>query len=400
MYDFHSYTPNMCSIFIIPARIRPIKPSPPLLVPNVLSSTMQEGAVTAALHRDAWLVSRSGKTEVLSLPTIKDVAKSARVAPITVSRVINDSGYVSDEIRRRVEAAIEDLGYVPNRVARSLRSKQTHTLALVLTDITNPFWTTVARGVEDAASEDGFSVILCNTDESDVKEHHYVRVLLQKQVDGFLLVPAHSASRSVTLIQQQHVPLVVLDRTVPAPVDIVRSDSEGGAYQLTRHLLDLGHRRIAILSGPPEVSTAQDRVAGYHRALTEAGVSDTERTMVYGAFTQDGGYRMAQALLATSPRPTAFFAANNFIAIGAFRALREAGFEVPGDVSLVAFDDIPPAFTMEPFLTVAAQRAYEMGQTAMRLLLRRLTSAEPPSPQEILLPTDLVVRRSSQRVRA
>jgi LacI family transcriptional regulator len=334
------------------------------------------------------------------MPTIKDVAKSAHVAPITVSRVINDSGYVSDEIRRRVEAAIEELGYVPNRVARSLRSKQTHTLALVLTDITNPFWTTVARGVEDAASEDGFSVILCNTDESDVKEHHYVRVLLQKQVDGFLLVPAHSASRSVTLIQQQQVPLVVLDRTVPAPVDIVRSDSEGGAYQLTRHLLDLGHRRIAMLSGPPEVSTAQDRVAGYHRALTEARVSDTERTMVYGAFTQDGGYRMAQALLATSPRPTAFFAANNFIAIGAFRALREAGLEVPGDVSLVAFDDIPSAFTMEPFLTVAAQRAYEMGQTAMRLLLRRLTSAESPGPQEILLPTDLVVRRSSQRVRA
>jgi LacI family transcriptional regulator len=334
------------------------------------------------------------------MPTIKDVAKKAGVAPITVSRAINDSGYVSDDIRRRVEVAIEDLGYVPNRVARSLRSKQTHTLALVLTDITNPFWTTVARGVEDAAREDGFSVILCNTDESEVKENHYVRVLLQKQVDGFLLVPAHSASRSVTLIQKQQVPLVVMDRTVPAPVDIVRSDSEGGAYQLTRHLLDLGHRRIAMLSGPPEVSTAQDRVAGYHRALTEAQVPDVDRTVVYGAFTQIGGYGMAQALLASSPRPTAFFAANNFIAIGAFRALREVDLHVPEDVSLVAFDDIPPAFTMEPFLTVAAQRAYEMGQTAMRLLLRHLGGAASPSHQEILLPADLIVRRSSQKVRA
>jgi LacI family transcriptional regulator len=334
------------------------------------------------------------------MPTIKDVAKRAGVAPITVSRVINDSGYVSDKIRSRVDSAIEDLGYVPNRVARSLRSKQTHTLALVLTDITNPFWTTVARGVEDAASDDGFSVILCNTDESEVKENHYVRVLLQKQVDGFLLVPAHSVSRSVTLIQKQQVPLVVMDRTVPAPVDIVRSDSEGGAYQLVRHLLDLGHRRIAMLSGPPEVSTAQDRVAGYHRALTEMQVPDNDRTVVYGAFTQSGGYGMAQALLAANPRPTAFFAANNFIAIGAFRALRESSLRVPEDVSLVAFDDIPPAFTMEPFLTVAAQRAYEMGQAAMGLLLQHLTGATSQGYQEIVLPTDLIIRRSSQSLNA
>ncbi len=334
------------------------------------------------------------------MPTIKDVAKGAGVAPITVSRVINNSGYVSDAIRHRVEDVIEELGYVPNRVARSLRSKQTHTLALVLTDITNPFWTTVARGVEDAASEDGFSVILCNTDESEVKEHHYVRVLLQKQVDGFLLVPAHSASRSVTLIQKQQVPLVVMDRTVPAAVDIVRSDSEGGAYQLARHLLDLGHRRIAMLSGPPEVSTAQDRVAGYHRALTEAEVPDADRTVVYGAFTESGGYGMAQALLTAFPRPTAFFAANNFIAIGAFRALREIGLRVPEDVSLVAFDDIPAAFALEPFLTVSAQRAYEMGQTALRLLLQHLTGEASLGHQEILLPTDLIVRRSSQQARA
>lgn len=330
------------------------------------------------------------------MPTIKDVAKRAGVAPITASRVINDSGYVSDETRSRVEAAIEELGYVPNRVARSLRSKQTQTLALVLTDITNPFWTTVARGVEDTASSEGFSVILCNTDESEVKEYRYVRILLQKQVDGFLLVPAHMASRSVLLIQQQQIPLVVLDRMVPSQVDIVRSDSEGGAYKLMRHLLDLGHTRIAMLSGPPEVSTAQDRVAGYHRALDQAGIPMDMRTVVYGAFTQNGGYGMMQALLAVTPRPTALFAANNFIAIGAFRALREVGLKVPEDVSLVAFDDIPSAFTIEPFLTVVAQRAYEMGQTAARLLLERLSGEPFQDSREILLPTDLVIRRSSQ----
>ena len=331
------------------------------------------------------------------MPTIKDVAQLAGVAPITVSRVINDSGYVSDETRRRVEAAIAELGYVPNRVARSLRSKQTHTLALILTDITNPFWTTVARGVEDVASADGFNVILCNTDESEPKENSYVRVLLQKQVDGFVLVPADRTSRSVTLIRKQQVPLVILDRTVPAPVDIVRSDSEGGAYLLTRHLLELGHRHIAMLSGPEEVSTAVDRAAGYRRALTEAGVSVDERTVRYRAFTQEGGYLMTQEVLTVRPRPTALFAANNFIAIGAFRALREVGLRVPEDIALVAFDDLPPTFTMEPFLTVAAQRAYEMGRRATQLLLQRLIEATPGPAQEIILPTDLVVRRSSGR---
>ncbi|MGC9346994.1 MAG: LacI family DNA-binding transcriptional regulator [Anaerolineae bacterium] len=355
------------------------------------------------------------------MPTIKDVAKRAGVAPITASRVINNSGYVSDATRLRVEAAVEALGYVPNRVARSLRSKQTHTLALVLTDITNPFWTTVARGVEDVASGDGFSVILCNTDESASKEESYVRVLLQKQVDGFLLVPAHSAARTVALIQKQKVPLVVLDRAVSAAVDIVRSDSIGGAYQLTQHLLDLGHRRIAMLSGPKEVSTAEDRVIGYRKALMDAGIPVDERMVIYRAFTQEGGYAMTQQVLALSPRPTALFAANNFIAIGAFKALREAGLSVPEDMALVAFDDLPPTFTMDPFLTVAAQRAYEMGERATRLLLERLQGearskevapphqevAPPhqevapshqegaPEPQEIVLQTDLVVRRSS-----
>jgi len=344
------------------------------------------------------------------MPTIKDVAKRAGVAPITASRVINNSGYVKESTRQRVEAAVEALGYVPNRIARSLRSKRTHTLGLVLSDITNPFWTTVARGVEDGASGQGFSVILCNTDESPAKEHDYVRVLLQKQVDGFLLVPAHSDAHSAALILKQSVPLVVIDRTVPLPVDIVRSDSEGGAYDLTRHLLELGHRRIAMLSGPREVSTAADRVTGYQRALTEAGIACPEtdqqedfskghRMVIYGTFTRQGGYAMAKEVLAITPRPTALFAANNFIAIGAYRALRETGLDVPGDVSLVAFDDLPPNFSLEPFLTVVAQRAYDMGQTATRQLLKRLTEGPGDQPEEVLLPTDLIVRGSSGKVK-
>ena len=328
------------------------------------------------------------------MPTIKDVARRAGVAPITASRVINNSGYVSAETRRRVEAAIEELGYVPNRVARSLRSKRTQTLALVLTDITNPFWTTVARGVEDAARMGGFSVILGNTDESEPREYEYVQVLLQKQVDGFLLVPTRHGARSVALIQRQKVPLVVLDRTVEANVDTVRSDSIGGARALTHHLISLGHRRIAMLTGPREVSTAVDRALGYRQALEEAGIPVEGDLIRFGPYTQQAGYAMTLSILSLSPRPTAIFAGNNFIAVGALRALREAGLQVPEDVSLVAYDDLPPNFLVEPFLTVATQRAYEMGQVATQLLLTRLAEQEPGQPQEIVLPTELIIRRS------
>jgi LacI family transcriptional regulator len=330
------------------------------------------------------------------MPTIRDVAERANVSPITVSRVINNSGYVGRETRARVEAAIAELQYVPNSLARSLRFKRTHTLALVLTDITNPFWTTVARGVEDAASQRGFNVILCNTDESEAKQAEYLTVLLQKQVDGFLLVPACSTADPITLIQRQDVPVVVLDRQVPgAQVDVVRGDSEGGAYRLVQVLLSLGHQRIAMLSGPQSISTAVDRVTGYRRALAEVGL-DTENGLIhYGEYTQAGGYQMAQQALALTPHPTALFAANNFIAIGALRALREAGLRVPEDMALVCFDDIPPALVIEPFLTVAAQPAYEMGRRATDLLLARLSGQAPPECQEIVLPTEIIVRRSS-----
>ena len=330
------------------------------------------------------------------MATIRDVAKQAGVAPITVSRVVNNSGYVSEKTRARVEAAIADLGYVPNVLARSLRSRRTDTLGLVLTDISNPFWTTVARGVEDAASDAGFNVILCNTDESEVEQDKYLRVLLQKQVDGVLLVPARSALEPIQFVQSQDTPVVVLDRLIPdAQADTVRCDSEGGAYQLTRLLLSLGHRRIAVLSGPQGVSTAEDRVAGYRRALTEASLDVDPALVYYGQFSLESGYAMTQQVLAVTPRPSGLFAGNNFIAIGALRALRDAGLQVPEDLAMVGFDDLPADLVVDPFLTVAAQPAYEMGRQATELLLARLSGEAPEAYQEIVLPTEIIVRQSS-----
>ena len=327
------------------------------------------------------------------MTTIHDVAKLAGVAPITVSRVINHSGYASAETRRRVEAAVAELGYVPNRLARSLRVKRTNAIALVLTDITNPFFTTVARGVEDVASAAGYSVTFCNTDEDAAKEQRNIDLLLQQQVDGILLVPALSSADAVQAIQAHDLPVIVLDRRVPgAEADVVRCDSAGGAYELVRYLVGLGHRHIAMLGGPAGTSTADDRLSGYRQAMREAGLEEQVET---GSFTQTSGYEMAQRTLSRSPQPSAIFAANNFIAIGAMKALQEAGLNVPEDMALVGFDDLPAALVMFPFLTVAAQPAYEMACKATELLLARIEGEGPEAVQEIVLPTELIVRQSS-----
>lgn len=329
------------------------------------------------------------------MPTLQDVARRAGVAPITASRVINNSGYVSQDVRQRVLRAVEELGYVPNTLARSLRSRRTHTLALILTDITNPFFTTVARGVEDVASDAGYTVIFCNTDENEEEEQKYLNLLLQKRVDGILLVPARSGHSAIQSAITQGVPLVVIDRRVAEePVDGVRCDSEGGAYELTRRLIRFGYRRIVLLNGPEGVSTAEDRAAGYLRALAEAGLQE-HALVLHGHFTQASGAEMTRRALLHQPPPQVLFAANNFIAIGALQKIRELNLKVPEDMALVGFDDLPPALVTFPFLTVVAQPAYEMGQRAARLLIDRLEGRLSGEHREIILPTEIIIRQSS-----
>jgi len=306
------------------------------------------------------------------LPTIRDVAKLAGVAPITVSRVINDEGYFTEKTRQKVEAAVREL---------------------VVSDIANPFWTTVARGVEDAANKRGYHIIIGNTDESTEKQEEYLLFLMKKQVDGFLFVPvSYDASNT---LQKRRVPFVVLDRRFPSDqVDSVRCDSVGGALGLTKHLIDSGHRRIAIVTGRQDHTTASDRVEGYLAALEAANISDTQQ-IYWGEYTQQAGYENTVKILNSTPRPTAIFAANNFIAIGMMRALRDANMRVPEEISVVTFDDLPAAITIDPFFTVAAQPAYEMGQKATELLISRLDGDDPQDYQEIVLPVEIIVRKSS-----
>lgn len=331
------------------------------------------------------------------MPTIRDVAKKAGVAPITVSRVINNTSYVSEETRKQVEAAIEELGYVPNMLGPSLRFKRTMTVALVITDIANPFWPTVARGVEDVAQANGYSTILCNTDESEAKQAQYVKMLLQRRIDGILLAPVSNDPTIVHRIQKQGIPVVVLDRHIPdVNVDIVRGDSETGAYKLTQHLLSLGHRQITILTGPQNVSTSIDRVNGFCRAFNEANVPYTNDQIIWGKFSQESGYDMARAALNSATPPTALFTGNNFVAIGAFSFLREAGLTVPDDMSMVTFDAVPNTFMSDLYPTVVQQPAREMGQEAAKLLLKRISGELEDDWQQIILPIQMSIGNSSK----
>jgi LacI family transcriptional regulator len=327
------------------------------------------------------------------MPTLHDVAKRAGVSPMTVSRVVNGSGEVSPQLRARVKQALADTGYMPNTLARSLRARRTDTIALLLPDMTNPFFTTVAQGVETAAREAGFTLLLANSDESEEEELRLVPMLLQRQVDGLLVVPAGGCGETIRICQDQNVRVVVVDRRPQmSGADIVRADSEGGALELGRLLVGLGHRDMAILSGPASVRTAVDRATGFASALEEAGVPAPR--LFHGAFTIASGREMAIRAMAERPRPTALFAANNFIGIGVLHALDELGLRVPEDVAVVGIDDLPQAMVTFPFLTVAAQPAFEMGRQSVAMLLDGLANPTR-APLEVVLPSEIVVRRSS-----
>lgn len=330
--------------------------------------------------------------------TIQDVAARAGVSAMTVSRVINKHARVAGETRRRVEQAIAELGYVPNALARGLLNGRTRTIALIVSDISNPFFTLIARGVEDVALRNGYAVILGNSDESVEKERQYIDVMLQNRLDGILLAPAGQDSRkALDVLKQQGTTFVLVDRAVEGvTADVVEGDNISGARLLTEHLLRLGHRRIALVNGPLDVSTARERLLGYQEALRSQHIVPDPALITTGAFTRAEGRASAQQLLRLplDQRPTAIFGCNNFLAIGVIEALREARVDVPRDMAVVSFDDIELASALYPFLTVVAQPARTFGTIAMQFLLDRLNSDEHLPPRKVVLPPELIVRIS------
>lgn len=335
------------------------------------------------------------------MTTISDVARHAGVSPVTVSRVINRVGNVNPDTQQRVEEAVAALGYVPSAAARSLRSKRTHTLALIVSDIQNVFWTTVARGVEDITHSRGYSVFLCNTDDDAAKQRRYLEVVIRQRVDGVIIAPYSSDADELKELRVRNVPTVVIDRAVSGwDIDSVRGDSLGGAYALVNHLLTLGHRRIAMLAGPVITTTAADRVAGYRLALARAGIEEDEALVCFGEYKASAGEQMTAQLLESGARPTAIFAANNAIAMGVIAELGHRGLRIPQDMALVSFDDLPDTSRLFPFLTVVVQPAYEMGVSAAQMLFDRVGAIETLPPRHLVLPTQLIIRHSCGSVLA
>jgi LacI family transcriptional regulator len=332
------------------------------------------------------------------MSNIRDVAKLAGVSVVTVSRVVNSAPNVRDDTRQRVEQAIRDLAYVPNLAARSLRSRQTSTLALIVPDITNPFWTTVARGVEDAAQSAGYSVLLCNTDENPSKQTNYINAVLQQRVDGVIIAPYGSDAANLAALRDRAIPTVAIDRRVTGwDVDTVYSDTLSGSYSLTRHLISLGHRSIAIISGPLAATTAEDRLVGYCLALSEAGLPIDLRLIRHGEHKTRSGHLLMDDLLNESIPFSAVVASNNLMSIGVIESLQAHGRRIPDDVALVSFDELPDLTRFFPFITTVDQPAYDMGINAAQLLLSRLEADAPLQPRQVVLPARLVLRYSCGR---
>ena len=332
------------------------------------------------------------------MATMKDVARKANVSVTTVSHVLNGSRFVSDEARGRVLDAMDELAYKRNALARSLRQKHSHTIGLILPDATNPFFAEVARSVSDESSLRGYSMIICNTDGDGEKEERFFRILTEKQVDGSSLIEAGASRGAASSIGKLGIPTVMMDRFSRLDgVDTLRIDNAGGGALATRRLLSLGHRRIACVAGPSDVTPSAERVSGYRTALTEAGIPFREEYVLKGDFHPESGYEATCRLLGLDEPPTAVFACNDLMAFGAIRAAFEKGLSVPRDISVVGFDDIRLAAFFNPPLTTVAQPHREMGVLAIRLLLERIADRNLPvrSP---LLPTTLKLRSSTAPV--
>jgi DNA-binding LacI/PurR family transcriptional regulator len=327
-------------------------------------------------------------------PTIKDVAERARVSIATVSRVLAGGDGVSGELAKRVRAAVRTLNYHPNRNARNLRAGKIRTVGVVIPNIENPFFTSVVRGIENALQAAGYTLLLGDADEDPVREQLYLSTLRAEGVAGIILAPVDDKPEGYEELLSTRVPLVAIDLSPgDLSVDLVTVANARGARAAVRHLINLGHTRIGLISGPLHFSTAQERRAGYEQELTAAGLPLGADLVQLGAFREAGGHAAMRALLDLPEPPTAVFVANNLMTLGAIKAIHERGLRIPDDVAIIGFDDMPWADSLQPPLTVVAQPTYELGATAARLLLARLREPERPI-RRIVLETALVVRSS------
>ncbi|MBU2439328.1 LacI family transcriptional regulator, partial [bacterium] len=304
-------------------------------------------------------------------PTIKDVAELVGVHPSTVSRVINDDSRISEKTREKVFLIIKKLGYTPNAIARGLKTKRTHTLGMLIPDITNPFFAEIARGVEDAANKNDFNIILCNTDDRLKKERTYLEILRGKRVDGLILGTAHIKDKSILELEKNNFPYILVSRNIEElDKNCVIVDDEAGGIMATEYLIKLGHRRIAHITGPLKTRSALNRLKGYKLAFKKYEIEYRDELVGEGDFRIKGGYQVMKRFLKLAEPPTAIFAANDLLALGAMQAIQKKNFHIPEDFSVIGFNDIELASFVYPALTTIRQPMLEMGALAVKMLLR------------------------------
>ncbi len=328
--------------------------------------------------------------------TIRDIAKVVGVSTATVSRALSGVGHVSEETKRRILEISEKLGYKLEE--EKLKKTSTKVIGVIVTDVTNPFFTQVVRGIEDTLNNMGYSLILCNSDENIEKEKEYFRVLNSKKVDGIILTSAGGSHKHLLHYLKKDIPIVLLDRLIEEEeLDAVIIDNVAGAYEGVKHLIQQGYRNIGAIIGPLSVMTSIERLEGYKKALEEAGIGIREDFIENGDYTQNGGYRAAKKLLSKG-EIDALFIANNVMTIGALLAISELNINVPRDLGIVGFDDIDLAPLLKCPLTTISQPTYLIGVNAAQILIRRLQGKGRKEKEIVVLKPQLIVRESSKRM--
>lgn len=328
--------------------------------------------------------------------TIRDVAKLAGVSVATVSRVMNQNGYVNSETEQKVNRAMKQLQYVPNQMARGLAGKRTKTIALILPDISNPFFPGLARGVEDIAQNNGYTVILCNSDDLGVKERSYIEVLKKKYVDGIIFATNNLVQEDLERLEEAQIPFVMLDRAPDMKSGcVITVDNFGGAKAAVEHLLDAGCKKIAHIYGPKELVTARERLEGYEEVARKQPWY-TPTLLVPGDFTIDGGVQAVEALLRNHPDVDGIFAGNDLMAVGALKALNRRGISVPGEVAVCGFDGVNLTEITQPELTTIAQPIYQIGELAAKKLIERIDQSSSHY-ETVELGVSLIVRDSTKK---
>lgn len=331
------------------------------------------------------------------MPGIKDVAKKAEVSVATVSRVINHNPNVKPYLKERVLQAIEELNYQPSGIARNMRNQSSPVIGLIIPDIQNPFFTSLVRAVEDVALENDYTVLLCNSDEKPDKEQLYIDVLARERISGIIIIPSHK--NCCDRLKDINIPVVVVDRILSGlATDLVVVDNVYGSREATSHLIELGHKRIGLVSAPTGVSIGVDRRRGYELAMQDHGLQINESLIQLGDFKEAGGYQATVKLLEFDPRPTAIFAVNNLMAMGALRAIQEYDLKIPDDISFIAFDDMSWFAFFNPPLTAVRQPVYEIGAKAANLLFDRLDNVADKDVFKIVLQPELIVRESTSKI--